>query len=323
MVSVIVPVYNGEKYLNKCVESLLNQTYSEIEIILVDDGSTDNSGKICDTYQEKDDRIVVLHKANGGVSSARNEGLKVAKGKYIAFVDSDDWVHKEYIACLTEGLNWGADLVICSMTEIAEREITDVAVLSKQYLQFDRNECFQKMLYSTRIGGFLWNKLFRKELITCALKENIYYSEDFVFCAQYAENIKQAVFIDIPLYYYWQNASSVTNMHGVYNDKIFSLLEAEKLLREIYISNLPDAKDDITLNLIKVALNLRARYKYNKCNNAEQYQAIEEVIKEYYPNIKRSDKICFREKVNIFMTKNFPVLLLKLKSVLLGRKLKR
>lgn len=323
MVSVIVPIYNVEKYLDKCVESLLNQTYSEMEIILVDDGSTDNSGKICDAYQERDDRIVVLHKANGGVSSARNEGLKIAKGEYIAFVDSDDWVHKEYIACLAEGLNSGADLAICSMTEIAEREIEDVAVLSKQYFQFDRNECFQKMLYSTKIGGFLWNKLFRKTLITHALKENIYYSEDFVFCAQYAENIKQAVFIDIPLYYYWQNLNSVTNMHGVYNDKIFSLLEAEKLLREIYVSNLPDSKDDITLNLVKVALNLRARYKYNKYNNTEQYQAIGEVIKEYYPNIRSSDKIRFREKINIFMTKNFPVSLLKLKSVLLGRKLKR
>lgn len=323
MVSVIVPIYNAEKYLNKCVDSILCQTYSDLEVILIDDGSKDGTASICDEYIRKDGRVVVLHKQNGGVSSARNAGLEIARGEYVVFVDSDDWVHKEYIASLVVGLNSGVDLAICAMKETTEREEVDVSVLNPQYAQLDRNECFREMLYSTKIGGFLCNKLFKKELITRALKENIYYSEDFVFCAQYAENIKQAVFIDIPLYYYWQNASSVTSMHGVYNDKIFSLLEAEKLLREIYVSNLPDAKDDITLNLLKVALNLRARYKYNKCNNAEQYQAIEEVIKENYPNIRRSDKIRIREKVNIFMTKNFPVLLLKLKSVLLGRKLKR
>ena len=90
LVSIVVPIYNVEKYLKKCIDSIINQTYKNIEIILVDDGSTDNCGKICDEYTKTDNRIVVIHKKNGGLSDARNAGLDIAKGKYIAFVDSDD-----------------------------------------------------------------------------------------------------------------------------------------------------------------------------------------------------------------------------------------
>ena len=91
-VSIIVPIYNVEKYLSKCIESILSQTYKNIEIILVDDGSPDNSPQICDEYAKKDDRIIVIHKANGGVSSARNAGIDIATGKYIGFVDPDDYI---------------------------------------------------------------------------------------------------------------------------------------------------------------------------------------------------------------------------------------
>ena len=99
-VSVIVPVYKVEKYLNKCVDSIINQTLEDIEIILVDDGSPDNCGKICDDYAQKDNRIVVIHKTNGGLSDARNAGLEVARGEYIGFVDSDDYIAPEMISLL-------------------------------------------------------------------------------------------------------------------------------------------------------------------------------------------------------------------------------
>ena len=100
LISVIVPVYNVEKYLNKCIDSIINQTYKNLEIILVDDGSQDSSGKICDEYTKKDNRIKVIHKENGGVSSARNIGLNNATGEWIAFIDADDWVDEEYLQTL-------------------------------------------------------------------------------------------------------------------------------------------------------------------------------------------------------------------------------
>ena len=234
MVSVIIPVYNVEKYLPRCIDSILAQTYQNLEIILVDDGSPDGCGKICDEYAEKDNRVVVIHKENGGVSSARNVGIKKATGECIAFIDSDDWVHREYIACLVEGINEGADLAICSMLEVVENTIDDFFLQEKQYVSLSQDECLQRMLYVEKISGFLWNKLFKKELITQMLDENIHYSEDFVFCAQYVTNIQQAVFLDAPLYYYWKNPNGETNKRSVYNDKIFSLLEAEKILQKIY-----------------------------------------------------------------------------------------
>ena len=103
LVSIVVPIYNVEKYLKRCVNSLLNQTYKNIEIILVDDGSTDSSGAICDQYKPKDNRIVVVHKSNGGLSDARNTGIDMARGEYIAFVDSDDYIHEDYIYNMYSG----------------------------------------------------------------------------------------------------------------------------------------------------------------------------------------------------------------------------
>ena len=104
MVSVIIPIYKVEQYLARCIDSVLRQTVSDLEIILVDDGSPDACGAICDEYAKKDDRIRVIHKENGGLSSARNAGIKIAKGEYIAFVDSDDWIDENFIKLLKEAL---------------------------------------------------------------------------------------------------------------------------------------------------------------------------------------------------------------------------
>ena len=100
LISVVVPVYNVEKYIDKCINSIINQTYKNLEIILVDDGSPDNCGNICDEYAKKDNRIIVIHKENGGLSDARNTGIEVSKGKYITFIDSDDYISDNYVSFL-------------------------------------------------------------------------------------------------------------------------------------------------------------------------------------------------------------------------------
>ena len=121
LISIIIPVYNVEKYLRKCIDSVLEQTYKNIEVILVDDGSTDNCGKICDEYLLKDGRIKVIHKENGGLSDARNKGIDASNGKYIMFVDSDDYVDKDMIKLLYNSLiNSGADMSICRFVHVDE-----------------------------------------------------------------------------------------------------------------------------------------------------------------------------------------------------------
>ena len=114
LISVIVPIYNVEKYLDKCVESIVTQTYKNLEIILVDDGSPDRCPEICDKWAEKDERIKVIHKKNGGLSDARNEGYAVSSGEYISFIDSDDYIDREFYAILSNALDNGTDIAECA-----------------------------------------------------------------------------------------------------------------------------------------------------------------------------------------------------------------
>ena len=119
LISLVIPVYNVEKYLDKCMESVLAQTYDNYEVILVDDGSTDNSGKMCDEYAERDSRVTVYHQKNSGVSVARNVGIENAKGEFISFIDSDDWVDESYLEKLVNAqIKYNADLTICEYTNV-------------------------------------------------------------------------------------------------------------------------------------------------------------------------------------------------------------
>lgn len=125
MISIIIPVYNVKLYLDNCIQSVIQQSYTDFECILVDDGSTDGSSEICDQWAEKDNRIIIVHQPNGGVSSARNKGLEQAKGEYICFIDSDDWVDVDYLSAMINNLKEKeTDLIICGLTqEIQRREL--------------------------------------------------------------------------------------------------------------------------------------------------------------------------------------------------------
>ena len=163
LVSIIVPVYNVEKYLSKCIESLINQTYTNIEILLINDGSTDNSKKICEQFKEKDSRIKLINKENGGLSDARNKGLQVAIGKYIAFVDSDDYVEKNYIETLYSLITkFNSEIaiadfrVIKSAKKIKESEIKEYSIIPEKAIE--------EMLYSDFYYISACSKLYKKEL---------------------------------------------------------------------------------------------------------------------------------------------------------------
>lgn len=167
LISVIVPVYNSEKYLRPCLESILNQTYRHIEIILVDDGSTDNSGKICDQYAKLDRRVRTVHKENGGLSDARNTGLKLAAGAYITFVDSDDRILPdmvEYLYRLVKKYN--CKLSLCTHTIIWDngRRKKEIGNGSEEKLSCE--ECLKRMLYQDVINTSAWAKLYSTELFS-------------------------------------------------------------------------------------------------------------------------------------------------------------
>ena len=162
-ISVIVPVYKVEPYLHKCLDSIIGQTYQNLQLILIDDGSPDNCGVICDEYAAKDSRIEVIHQENGGVSAARNAGLKLATGDYIGWVDSDDWIeHDMYEYLLENALKYGADIAVCSRLEcFKERK------LFKGWQQvdiLDKEQALEKLLQSDEMNNLLWDKLWRSDL---------------------------------------------------------------------------------------------------------------------------------------------------------------
>ena len=216
-VSVIVPVYNAEKYLSECVDSILAQTLRDIEVILVDDGSTDNSPAICDAYQSRDERIKVIHQQNKGISAARNAGIRIASGKYIAFVDSDDFVDCKMYACmlhLAESEN--VPLVICTGFYSSDKHTNRISKKSSSEIErTSSEELVNKWLWSTDektvLFTVVWNKLYLKKFFSKELSfKDIRIHEDEEFSTRlYLKDYKIA-FVDQPFYYYRANQQSIT-----------------------------------------------------------------------------------------------------------------
>lgn len=238
LISIIVPIYNVEKYLRKCVDSLINQTYKNIEIILVDDGSPDNSPKICDAYKEKDNRIVVIHKMNGGLSSARNAGLRIAKGKYIGFVDSDDWVETSmYEDLLSFMVTYDCDLVECGVNRMADDKIEPFAtgtssVLSgKDALKVQLNCVGNNFI--PRIA--VWSKLFKAGFWANRRFPEGHIHEDYMLTCQALYEASKVGIIRKGLYNHLvTNEESITN--SKFSDKDL-FLEKQNNDRVEYLKN--------------------------------------------------------------------------------------
>lgn len=227
IISVIVPVYNAKNYIVRCVESILEQTVKDIELILVDDGSTDGSGLICDSY-EYNSMVKVIHQENRGVSSARNKGIEMASGAYIAFVDSDDYLEKNMFQQMLNGIS-GSDLAMCGYYKqnkqyqgVPEKEIVD------------RVDAMINVIQNEGFKGFLWNKLFKKSVIDkykLTFSENIHMCEDLLFCAKYINVCSRVCFLPDILYHYVENENSVSGT--VFNLKQVSIIEAYNELLKI------------------------------------------------------------------------------------------
>lgn len=195
-ISVIVPVYNSEKTLVRCVDSILSQTFSDFELLLVDDGSTDSSGKMCDDYALKDHRVHVFHKKNGGVSSARNLGLDHANGKWIAFCDSDDYVNSNWLSTFTKHCKKNVELVVQS---------TGISNSIKNRPFEGTVSDFLELFYDVYVIGYVWNKLFLKSAIDkyChRFDESFAFLEDEMFVCKYLQSINHVAFIPKVTYHY-------------------------------------------------------------------------------------------------------------------------
>ena len=209
MISVIVPIYNAEKYLHRCIKRILDQDYTDFELLLIDDGSTDNSGTICDEYAIKENRIRVFHKENGGVSSARNWGLDKAIGEYIMFVDSDDYMLPGMLEVMLSTLeSKKADLVVCGTTETGGGYWRPIADVDYSINQLKEN--FVSLLH-TELLSPPWNKIYKKEIIgSNRFCEDISFGEDLLFNIQYLEKCENISLIkESPFYHEKENENSL------------------------------------------------------------------------------------------------------------------
>lgn len=210
-VSVIIPVYNVEEYLRKCLDSILDQTYKYLEVILVDDGSPDQCPYICDQYATKDERIKVIHKKNGGAASARNIGLEIASGEYICFVDSDDYVDKYYIQSLIEQLeNTKSDISVCSYVNVlSDKKVPEILEKTGDYLARDY---LLQFLTDWRCG-LIWNKLFSKAIVGNIRFEEGHVIDDEFFTYLVVLNARKVHVKNEQLYYYRERENSAMNSH--------------------------------------------------------------------------------------------------------------
>ncbi len=220
MVSIIVPVYNAEKTLRRCIDSILAQTYPDFELLLIDDGSTDNSGAICEEYARQDQRLRVIHKENSGVSSARNTGLDHAQGTYLQFLDSDDWITPD----ATSSLVRAAETHRCGMViadfyrVVGERvshkgDIDEDTVLTREEFSAHMMENPADYYY-----GVLWNKLYRREIVEryhLRMNPEISWCEDFMFNLEYIRRCERFYALQIPIYYYVKTKGSLVSTQGI------------------------------------------------------------------------------------------------------------
>lgn len=213
-ISIIVPVYNVEKYIDRCIDSILRQTFADFELILVDDGSLDQSGTICDEYAQKDERIRIIHKENGGVSDARNAGIQVAQGNYFMFCDSDDYVDREWCERMFRAiLEHPSDFLVSNVIRVDQNGVPRGAIANTCNTG-TRLSYYE--LFRMGLSGFTFNKIYNREVL---IKHNILFDpsitigEDVVFNVKYFAYCSAITYIDMPLYFYRDNSVSALNRY--------------------------------------------------------------------------------------------------------------
>lgn len=242
MISVIVPVYNTARFLPECVDSILGQTYGDLELILVDDGSTDSSGGICDKYARTDDRVCVIHKANGGLSSARNAGLDRAGGELVTFVDSDDMVHECYLERLSEMLaSSGAQIAIGGFVYAPVFKKKKISGLSRKTGSLN---AIEDTLYQRHLNNSAWGKLYRTELFDgLRFREGIWYEDLDMFYRVYERASTVSVTED-RLYFYRDHAGSFINRFTPWRLDVLSVVDRlEAYMEKHHRELLPAARD--------------------------------------------------------------------------------
>jgi glycosyltransferase involved in cell wall biosynthesis len=236
IISILIPVYNNEEYLYRCLNSIISQTFLKYECILIDDGSTDNSRAICNEFSSKDNRFITLYQENRGVSSARNKGLDIARGKWITFVDSDDWCDSEMLQILYDlVINYTADVSICNLIRTNTIYVQEKKASNPRKTIMSGKQAIIEMFAGNIFGTSACAKLIRSDIIeqhSIRFSKDIHYSEDALYYYEIFKNAGKVVCVSSACYYYYTNFNSITRQKRI-NDKIKSCFFAYEKMLEI------------------------------------------------------------------------------------------
>lgn len=289
LVSVIVPVYNIEKCIGKCIESIIDQTYQNLEIILVDDGSTDKSGQICDDYQKRDVRIQVIHKQNEGLSDARNSGLEICKGKYIGFVDGDDWIANDMYEFLLQTLTkYEADVAVCGHYIEGDDGVYDFENAEGSIKIYNSREAVCAVVRDQEIHSYAWDKLYKRELFDGIRYPSGRYVQDIFTTYKVFMNAKKIVCNNQPKYYYYQRIDSIQRTRGskLNWDQFSVYRESLSVLEKDY----PELREFLVVRLVSfgiAAYNCLLLKKQISAEEKIQKEEISGTIQEYAKEIKK------------------------------------
>lgn len=305
-VSVIVPVYNVEKYLRRCLDSIINQTYQNLEIILVDDGSPDNCGAICDEYAVKDQRVRVIHQENGGLSAARNAGLDCISGEYIVFVDSDDWISEIMIESLLERcLAENADLAICDVAvydnekgvKPHESPITDATLSQAELVQkMTENQAWHYIIAC--------NKLYRRDIFLTLRFPNGFIHEDAAVAHRIAGECQTIVTVAKELYFYRQNPASITG-------SAFSISRTDNLsalsdrIQYAYHKKWSNMWNETASRYVYSFFDLYFRFE-NSRGNTVYFNRMEASLRTALPYLIQSNMVSIRHKLYLLLIRINP-----------------
>ena len=299
LISIIVPVYNVEKYLNKCIESIINQTYKNLEIILIDDGSTDNSGEICDEYRNKDKRIIVIHKKNGGLSDARNVGIDNANGKYISFIDSDDYVEENYIELLYNTINqYDADMSIASHKVIYEKNIIDRST-GKKFCAAPK-KILEMLLYDNGIDTSAWGKLYKRELFKDIKFPKGRLFEDSATTYKLIDKSKKIAVYSKPVYNYIIRNNSISNEK--FSEKKLDLITSTKEMTEYIKTKYPELNKACNRRLMYAYLSTLTQLAKSKVKNIKIQKELMGYICKNRREILKDKNIPKRDKIGLIST---------------------
>ena len=306
LISIIIPVYNTEKYLEKCIKSVLNQSIKNIEVILIDDGSTDGSGIICDKYAKIDNRIIVIHQENKGVSTARNAGIQKSTGEYIGFVDADDYIESNMFEILCNNINnCNSDIVICNYNLIKKNKVQ-----GKNFRNIKEIITREKFLYNmanNTFNGFLWNKLYKKSIIlknNLKLDEKISYCEDFVFNVEYSQFVNKASVVNYRLYNYVQRKESVVNR--AFSSKRLDVLNSyNKIIDKLKNYNTSIVRKYEIL-YTEEAIRLENLYLKSKYRNEYDYKIIKDAKRKYFKKVIFYKNLTLKQRIKFYIIYFFP-----------------